>query len=342
MSICLGFDSALSYLRIPAGRTARHAGMPICLPALSEQRGGVPGLCSPTAHEAETLLARYAPDIQRPLHVLVSDPNERRALKHVRTHLLASPLPRRLCVQAESDVYVAGPELCLAHMARGLDAYGLVELGFELCGTYAMGMPSDVGVTYDVEPLTSIRRLSRRLAAMTAGHRLMQGARKAAAMLEYVLDCSGSPRETHQAMLLCLSQALGGYALGHPRLNYRLDVEGEARRFTNRSYYVCDAYWPEAKLDVEYDSDAYHADPLRIASDAARRNALSAMGVTVITITNAQVRDADEFDRVARIIAGKLGRSAPELTPAFRQKRAALREHVTGHSRNPGFGRFPV
>ena len=342
MSICLGFDSALSYLRIPAVRTARHTGVPICLPTLSEQRGNVSGLRSPTACEAEALLTRYAPEIRSPLHVLVCGQNERRALKHVRPHLLTDPLPRRLCVQAEQDLYVAGPELCFAHMARGLGTYDLIELGFELCGTYAMGTLPDAGVTYDIEPLTSTRRLARRLAAMTAGRRLMQGARKASTVLEYVLDCSGSPRETHQAMYLCLPQTLGGYALGRPRLNYRLDVEGEARRLTNRSYYVCDAYWPEAMLDVEYDSDAYHADPLRMASDAARRNALSAMGVTVITVTNAQMRDVDEFDRVARIIAGKLGRSAPELTPAFRQNRAKLREHVTGQSRNPGPGRFPV
>lgn len=330
MSICLGFETALEFLRLPSMRTLRFPGAPLCPPALSRQRGSLPRLRSPSAREARAITSRYGPEVRCPLHVLVDNPDARRASQLVRPHLLTSPLPRRLCVQVEDELYVAGPELCFVHMARMLDLPELIELGLEMCGTYAINPRQDGCVTYDIEPLTTTHRLARRISSMSAGSRLMCGTRKAAAALQYLLDGSGSPRETHQAMSLCLPQALGGYALGRPLLNHRLEVRGAARELTDRSYYVCDAYWPEARLDVEYDSDAFHAGAERMAQDAMRRNALLAMGVTVITVTNAQMRDAAEFDRVARIIAGKLGVKPPKDTPAFRRNRAALRERLSG------------
>lgn len=67
--------------------------------------------------------------------------------------------------------------------------------------------------------------------------------------------------------------------------------------------YICDLYWPAARLAVEYDSDLAHTGSHRIARDSRRRNEIQSMGVAVVTITKAQAYSLSEFDMVAHQIA---------------------------------------
>ena len=64
--------------------------------------------------------------------------------------------------------------------------------------------------------------------------------------------------------------------------------------------------WPEKKVAVEYDSTLCHTGAERIAEDAARRNALESLGLTVVTATWRQVENYREYNRFARILAGHL------------------------------------
>ena len=86
-------------------------------------------------------------------------------------------------------------------------------------------------------------------------------------------------------------------------MNYRVDVVGEGRKCTPRKFFVLDLFWQSARLDVEYDSDAFHTSAAGISSDAERRNALQAMGFSVITVTNGQVSSADLLDDAVCAIA---------------------------------------
>ena len=331
MAICLSHETALDYLRCPWARALHLPGRGVPAPATPE-RGVVPGLRSPVPETARKLLSRYAPFLRAPVHALVHDDASRRASEFVHPHVFADALPRRLCVRVEDDAFATGPELTLAQLANELDALDVVELAYEFCGTYAKGADRGSDCAYNLEPLTNVRRLERRLATMRCGSRRVRGARAVEAALRYALDGSASPRETHQAMLATLPRRLGGYGLGHPRLNFRVDVKDCARDLTDKRFYVCDMFWPEARLDVEYDSDKFHADAGKIARDAMRRNALAAMDITVITVTNSQMRNAEEFDRVARTIARRLGRPVPRETTEFRRARADLRTRLLGNS----------
>ena len=87
--------------------------------------------------------------------------------------------------------------------------------------------------------------------------------------------------ETKLTMFLCLKRTMGGYGLPFPKLNFPIEPTSAARKAAHKQRYVLDLYWPKRKIDVEYDSDSYHASSEGIASDAQRRNALQLMGVTL-------------------------------------------------------------
>ena len=88
--------------------------------------------------------------------------------------------------------------------------------------------------------------------------------------------------------------------LPQPSLNRFIPLNAAEQKALNRSYFFCDLYWEQAKLAIEYDSDAEHSGSERIASDAARRNALLSLGITVITVGNQTFRDrprSEHYDR---------------------------------------------
>lgn len=199
-------------------------------------------------------------------------------------------------------------------------------LGFELCGTYSLSRKNSHGFTARA-PLTTPSSLLAHLETKEGQYGIKQ-ARRA---LSYVMPNSASPRETATAMLLCLPYALGGYRLENPSLNYQIPLDKQARKIANKRFYVCDLYWPEAKLDVEYESDCFHTGSERIASDSKRRNALSFKGITVVSITRKQMNNYVEFDKVAHIIAHHIGKRIRPRSASFDTRQLELRATVLGN-----------
>jgi hypothetical protein len=60
-------------------------------------------------------------------------------------------------------------------------------------------------------------------------------------------------------------------------------------------------------LGVEYESYEHHAGSAQLARDSKRRGELQFNGITVITVTEAQVGNVYELDKVAAHIAKILG-----------------------------------
>ena len=174
------------------------------------------------------------------------------------------------------------------------------------------------------EPISSVDSLL----AFANSAAAFPGCARARKALRYVLDRSASPAESRLVLLLCAKRSLGGYGLPLPRMNYRVDVVGEGRKCTPHKYFVLDLFWENARLDVEYDSDAFHASKAGIASDAERRNALVAMGYTVITVTNGQVSSANSLDGVAFAIARVLKVRIRRQDGTWNQKRYAFRRRI--------------
>lgn len=256
--------------------------------------------------------------LTRPLHVLVARKSLRKS-EYV-CHIWQGALPKGSVLDTQNGFCVCSPEMCFLQMASVLTLAELIQLGFELCGTYDLS-------TEDVRacpPLTSVSKIASFIEKVPN----VNGRKKAVRALSFVAEKSASPMETTLAMLQCLPYRLGGHGIEMPLLNHRIDVIGHAKNYTSRGYFVADMYWPAHKLVAEYDSDRYHKDERRRTSDSERRNALEAMGFTVVTVTLDLVNDRAAMARVANALAKHTGRRLrypePEFTRACMQLRSTL------------------
>ena len=243
--------------------------------------------------------------LTKPLHVLVGSDNARKLNRNLHCHISSGEFPNGSFVRLDSGLTISSPELCFLQMADELSLIDLVALGYELCGAYRLDWESSEGKGFRGDlPLTSVVSLSSYI-ARAAG---LKGRKKAQKALRFIIDGSASPMETILSMLLTLPYRLGGYGFTKPLLNYRVEAPVDVGKSTSKStgkskHYYCDLYWADKKVDVEYDSDAYHTGPERIAQDAIRRNALSGMGVTVVTVSRRQVIEASKMRELAKLLS---------------------------------------
>ena len=258
------------------------------------------------------------PHLTSPLHVMLSKPSARKTPLEINQHVFKGVTPAGCFVGSGEGYMVSTPEFCFLQLANQLPLPRLIQLGYELCGGYSIPLVGDLEVPkrgyYEREPFTETKALQAFIERMSG----VKGHQKAMRALRYILDGSASPMETKLSMLLTLPYNLGGYGFFFPELNYRITPSKTALRSASKSYYVCDLFWPDYDLAVEYDSDYCHTGTKNIAADSKKRNALALMGITVITVTKNQLYSRIELEKVARILANHL------------DKRLL-------HSRNPGF-----
>lgn len=260
-----------------------------------------------------------------PIHILVAHPSERRLLSGVSCHVLPSGLEGGGLLKMPGMALSVGPELAFLLAANELSLPRLLELGYEFCGHYRLNPGSPTGFD-EAPPLTSPSKLGA-FVEKAGGAR---GTRAAKRALAYLRANSRSPMETVITALLCLPPRLGGYGLPLPYLNYRVNVPKDGRKAASNRYYLCDMFWPDARLDVEYDSDREHTGPDRIAADAKRRNGLASLGITVIAVTKQQAFNCDAMDEVAHGIAKQLGRRLRMGGKDWVKARADLRRQLLG------------
>lgn len=238
------------------------------------------------------------------LHVMVTDPSSRKRSDRLRYHVCTSDFPDGSFVQVGSDVAVSSPELLLVQMAGSCSLHQLIELGSELCGTYSLPLSKNGQMISRETPHTTARRLSDYIGRVGR----IDGIKLARRALPHVVEMSASPRETCVEMMLGLPERLGGFGIRKPEMNMQVDFDNVAMRISGRKFARCDLGWPDAKLDVEVDSTAYHSGEAQIRNDQARANALRHMGFSVISITNDQLTDFYAFSCVASDIAALTGK----------------------------------
>lgn len=257
---------------------------------------------------------------QLPLHVVVGSTDQRVRSKAIVSHIYTQKVLNSSYVSVGNDFVVASPECCYLQLASNLSFEQLIQVGYELCGTYALQTNADA--IFREKPLTSVSKLT----AFVQAAENVQGRKKALRALRYVQDNSASPMETVLAMLLTLPYSLGGYGIARPHLYYQVDISQTAKSRVDRSFYILDMCWPEARFCLEYDSAQYHLNPKQQDLDAKKRNALDTLGYSVLTISAGQVMDSGVFNRVAKQIAHHLGKRLRYKDPEFTEKHLALRE----------------
>lgn len=235
--------------------------------------------------------------ISRPLHVIVSDESLRRHSKEYVCHIWGASLLKGSVLDTQNGFYVCSPELCFLQMASRLSLVELIQLGFELCGIY--DLVSDEDDILRCAPLTTVVKLSSFIERVPNA----KCRKKALRAVRYIVENSASPKETELVMLLCLPYKLGGYGIKTPLLNHRIDVTKTGKKFTSNDFFEVDLYWPEHRLIGEYDSDKYHKGERKKTKDTSRRNALEAMGYTVVNVTFGLISSREATDEAAHAFA---------------------------------------
>jgi len=295
MKILLSHQSALDFWRIHRREKNRYP--------LYE------GTLAPSEPPGKSSLANAAlRDLDRPLDVAVSMKSAQRTTKQLVSHSIGYTLAPDSAFCVTENLLVSSPEFCYLQMAGKLSLHQLIQLGYELCGSYSPNVLSrqrdlpdgSRNTLYELDPLTEKQKLLQYMLSMSNAY----NHKKAMTALQYVIDGSASPRETILVMLLTLPQRYGGFGLPFPDLNYHIYPAQTTSTPAEKSFRKCDLYWSDFRLAVEYDSDLHHTGAERIASDARRRNSLLSQGITLITVTNQQMKSMGDFAHLARQLAG--------------------------------------
>lgn len=268
--------------------------------------------------------------LHSPMHLLVPNEGGRKVASNLTCHIWSRAIPEEAFVRVEDGVYACSPEFTFFQMAEYLSLHELIALGFEYCGTYSL-QAHEKQCVFGVAPLTSAARLKRFVERLPSA-RHVEKARKAASL---VRDGSASPMETALYMTMCLSRKMGGYALPCAILNYRVALNEKARKIYKREYCLCDLYFPEAGVDLEYDGRDYHFG--KDASDRARAVALGIMGCAYVSVSAIQYRDEAALFQIARQIATMHGgykkRNQGVVTQARYRLRKSLNAYLHGWNR---------
>ena len=260
----------------------------------------------------------------RPIDVLVSPKSPRpRSILHY--HIQKAPVPRHSLYPLRDGIHLTSPELCFVQLCKTHSLLEALELGMELCGTYALRP----GASEDSAPrdyqLTNVGSLTRKVKAWKDIHGLAL-ARKA---VQYLADGSASPMETKLYLLLCLPQQYGGYNIKKPELNVEIKLSEEGRLILRQTKVKPDLLWRKNWLVVEYDGE-YHNNPHQRIEDEKRRSLLETMGYTVLVVKKQQLYDPIAFNGIAETIARKCGKRIRPLTVKQQFARENLRDALLG------------
>ena len=230
----------------------------------------------------------------------------------------SAALPKGSLLRVAKGVFVCSPELAfLREASRGADDVELLELGFELCGTYRMidGMPH-----YDLEPLTSASRI-RNFINRTDG---IQGRRAALQACQWLLDGSGSPAETALAIVLGLPYRKGGFGLRDFVLNREITLNESAAHLLGRQTMRPDIYFVPTRHPVEFDGRMFHSGNDQLEFDQRRRAAYDAMGMGVTVLTTRHLLNTSLLNEEMKALRRNVGQRQNRVPANYDMLQAEL------------------
>lgn len=254
---------------------------------------------------------------QMPVHLYVPDRRSMRRSARVIAHEWSGPIPPRSFLRVSRNVYMEAPIPCIMHMAGQLSKNELLMRCHQLCGTYRL----HEGQILARRPLATKAELEAYVRS-AAGMRGVQALRR---LIPLVAEGAASPREA--ALAAALRQRLRDGGCGLPAFELNHPIEDENGGMTR----YADVLFELLCIIIEYDSDLFHTGAEKIGRDAARRAQLEAQGYRVVTLTNWQIRERDEFDAVIDLVRSWMGKGPLPLDdPAYARKHARLMDELFG------------
>lgn len=263
------------------------------------------------------------------VHVLIGPESARRNKGPIRCHSLSRN-------PAAGSIHMIGPGVCCASPTLALLQLGpeatfpeALMQAMELCGHYCLPESEEMARNpfsdsarigyYPAEPATTAREL-RRFARHASGLRGIDTLRQ---LSRHVLDGSASPMESLAAAMFHLPFRYGGFAIREMLLNKEVIFSEGATRASDMRHAYCDIYVPRAKTTLEYNGSPHDTHAARI-HDEKRVAGLAAMGIDVIPLNDAQLRNPDALESIARLLYRRSGKAYQCRVRTHTTKRDAL------------------
>ena len=285
--------------------------------------------CARTIDEFQSFSVPESEFGQPPFDILVPASNPPRCPDRFRPRKQSGKLPHHALYPLWGGIHVVSPELCYVQMCKSLSFIEALELGMELCGTYALRPDSLEGMAqrdYTLIDAVAFRRHAE-------SWRGMHGIATARTASKYLVGNSASPMETKLYLLLCLPLQYGGYNLGFPELNPQFDLEAEEMAILQRSKVKPDMLWRKKKLVIEYDG-RQHEEEQQSKYDALRKTVLEGRGYTVRQVKRQQLYNPLAFHSFACSVGSFLGVRQRPVTTKHQLARERLRAELLADNRS--------
>ncbi len=96
--------------------------------------------------------------LRRPIHFITGCAGQNRRRGMSVCHLTRQPINDRCVIRLDDGIFACCPELAFIQMAAGLGSTAILELGFELCGTYRTAK-TEAPAAHNIPPITSTKKL---------------------------------------------------------------------------------------------------------------------------------------------------------------------------------------
>lgn len=309
-----------------------------------------------TSQDLRWVIPFLAANHTAPIDILVHARRQYHTSSLLRPHLWTGDIPLGGRTHLTDDIWMATPELILQQFAAHTSLSQLIMMSDELCGSFAVynppplireclqrihekrGIPKIAGWEPFVDgrgqltnlwsrpPLATPQTILR-FAEMSDARRGRLRLQQATALMR---EGAASPFEVRAGILLGFPRHLGGEGFGDFTFNHKVALSREGRLLAQRQFCMCDLFWEEGNLDLECQSAVVHQEERSFLSDSDRCAALSYMGINVLPITYAQLRDAQRFAALTKTIARFLGTHPRKKTSTQAQRAEELRREVMG------------
>ena len=338
--------------KLQAFRARAFDELPLCKLFLSPStRTRRSGTTSQDLHWAVPFLAAGH---MAPIDILIHERRQYHTSSLLRPHLWTGDIPLGGRTHLADDIWMATAELILQQFAARASLAQLVMVGDELCGSFAVynppplireclqrilerhGIPKIAGWEPLVDSKGQLTNLwSRpplatpqtilRFAELSDARRGRLRLQQAASLMR---EGAASPFEVRAGILLGLPRRLGGEGFEDFTFNHKVTLSREGRLLAQRQFCVCDLFWEEGNLDLECQSAVVHQEEHSFLSDSDRCAALSYMGINVLPITYAQLRDVQRFAALTKTIARFLDVQPRKKTDKQARQADELRREV--------------
>lgn len=280
---------------------------------------------SVSLHDAMGLFASR--NLHVPLHVLVPDASQRRIDVWIKTHYCAAASELSDFYRLSEGLYVCSPRLAFLQVAggSGLSDLELIWISHLLCGIWT--------------PAKNEWGQEERPALMDPGQCLqlcdlrINGAARAARALALTCSNTASAGEAALAMTLMLPHGMGGLHVVGPQevtANPSISISGK-----NGGTRRPDLLIPSIGLGLEYQGGKAHFGKSACERDAGRQIELATSNIETLPITKEQLFDDQAMDRIAHIIAKRLGKKYRPRHSAYFERRHHLQQFLYAQMLEP-------